>query len=190
MTKKPKRGNTQRVAPVCRIEDTRLRIVSEIAGEYIPATELSAAITDLPKMDRRINMLQKLDDAFQNTIEAFRKLDLHFVWGDDGLKQICAPLRPVLQILGIVHLDADGEEGYESVRNFCAKFGIVEDDIVHMRDGSYGVPAGCVIGLIKAAQLPNAITARLVDWFTSFLNERTSAAPWISPWRKDVDFFH
>jgi hypothetical protein len=188
MSKKLKQRNTiQKVAPVCRIKDTQLRNVCEVTEKYIPNTELSAAITDLPKMDRRFQMLKIMEFAFLNTIEELRKLDYPITAWSDGVVQISAPLRQVSQILGIFYPDANGEKGYESVRKLCAKFGIGEDDIIQMQEEDYGVPANKVVDFIKAAQLPSAITVRLVDWFTSFLNEKTAGAPWSPPWRKDVD---
>jgi hypothetical protein len=175
-------------APVVAPSDLHIACgIARCSG--VPAKRLGKAIANLPILSQQVFAIQQIEDAFQKTIEAFRKSNLRITSDKEGQVQVFIPLRQALQPLGIVYPEADDEALYNAVVNFCTKFGIDENDLISFRFEDYCVPATNVIGFIEAAQLPNEIAVRLTRWFTAFLAERIAGARWSAPLREEVDIF-
>ena len=161
--------------------------------EWIPSKDLEEWISKMTLLDRRNRTLKNVEREFHKTCMAFRDIPLVYNWDVEGRVCIEAKLRPTLQILGLACPKADDSITlYEAVRNFCSKVGIVDEEdttTVNTPDGGYEhyVPARAVIGIIKKAGFPRAISERLSKWYTAFLDEREASASWCAP--PDYDFF-
>ena len=186
MTKSVKNvcGTTPKDVTVRAINFTALRTACAEARLSIPRKPLQKLIDGLQQLNRQTLAVQKLEDAFMETVEAIRQLKVRCVFDDtkgkEG-KRAFVPLLPLCRILGVrIPYPIDETNYDEMLWDFATKQLRISCDNMRV----FGVCHVCsdtVPSLIRPTVGDSEIACRLEEWFAAHVTERLLAAQWDLP---------
>jgi len=156
------------------------------------ANELGRALDEHQNSMTRVYCINRLQQAFSDTLAGFRNLDVEVVRAKDGAKCAFIPLLPSLKLLGIAApKKVKGKCSEMILADFCEKkLGIPYVGVVFRRDfEDCFVPARHISALVRMTQWHPVIVEEFLAWFEAFITEKVVSAPWGCMPLDAVDFF-